>query len=470
MTGFPVETETPGILVSGDSDASKITHADAGPHLGLVTILWFAGNRYASIIEFSNMLIDVSYAEEKPGTDFSLKCTSFAARALDILHRHMEKPFPPELSQGIRKFVSSVYDPTSGGYRQQPDAPLDDNYNVFRAFISLMDSVNGDMPARRQEVSELIDMDHLFDYLMQNYYLPEFGAFSRYSAQQKPSIKATHLIVWMLSDMDYLERLDKHAISKYVMSLQSANGQYGGDIYTTYSAVGLLQKLGVPSAPMDPPAKPEKLHTIPGFVPMIFLLAAMLTLVLGHQAKKMELQSINRALSIQASIDSQTGIFNRQKFEALLKEDLNKFRRYHRPLSLIMFDVDNFKTINDQHGHLMGDQILREVTAAIKQDLRASDVFARWGGEEFIVLLPETDRAGAYQLAEKLRMLLEKSPFSHERQVTASFGVTETLDEDTPESLVRRADVAMLIAKEQGRNRVHSLIDDTHLHLKSRYA
>ncbi len=406
------------------------------------------------------------------GTESSLKCTSFAARALEILHRHMKRPFPPEMSEGIRKFVRSVHDTESGGYRGQTDKPVGDSYNQFRAFISILDTSNGDDATRRRAVRQTIDMDSLFSYLIRHHYLQDVGAFSRYSDEhkKKASLKATHLIVWLLSDMAYLNRLDKHAISKYVMSLQSANGQYGGDIYTTYSAIGLLQKLGVPSVPLEPPAKPEKLHTIPGFVPMIFLLAAMLTLILGHQAKKMELQSINRALSIQASIDSLTGIFNRQKFESLLKEEMDKFHRYHHPLSLIMFDVDNFKSINDENSHLFGDQILQEIVVVVTSGLRGSDVFARWGGEEFIILLPETDRAGACRLAEKLRSLLESSPCSQGLRVTASFGVTEVLEGDTLESLVGRADLAMLIAKEQGRNCVHSLIDDTHPHLKSRYA
>ncbi|WP_294030506.1 diguanylate cyclase, partial [Thiolapillus sp.] len=397
------------------------------------------------------------------GMASSMKCTSFAARALGILHRHMNKPFPQELSQGVRRFVSSVTDPVSGGVRQQPGAPVEDSYNAFRAVIAPLDTTNGDLPARRRAVQDVINMDRLSGYLVREYYLPDFGAFSRYSEpkKKKPSLKATHLVIWLLRDMVYLDHIDKHRISKYVMSLRSPSGQYGGDIYTTYSAIGLLQKLGVPTRPLTPPAKPEKLVTVPSFVPAVFFIAVLLTLILGHQAKKMELQSINRALSIQASIDSLTGIYNRQKFESLLKDELDKFGRYHHPLSVIMFDVDDFKSINDQQGHLVGDQILREISAVIKRGLRNSDVFARWGGEEFIILLPGTDRSGAYRLAEKLRALLESSRFSHDRRVTASFGVTELLEGDEPENLVRRADLAMLIAKEQGKNRVHSLVEET---------
>ncbi|WP_456407172.1 diguanylate cyclase [Thiolapillus sp.] len=408
----------------------------------------------------------------KLGKESSLKCTSFAARALGILHRHMPRSVPPELSQGILRFVGSVYDPATGGYRGQPAGSVGDGYNVFRAFIAVLETGGSEDAARRQVVNQVMDMERVFEYLQKQHYLPDLGAYSRYSdpQQKRPSLKATHLIVWLLWEIQYLDRVDKHAISKFVMSLQSANGQYGGDIYTTYSAIGLLQKLNVPTEPLPPPTKPEKLYTIPGFVPMVFLLAAMLTLVLGHQAKKLELQSINKALSIQASIDSLTGIYNRQQFESLLKEEMKKFHRYQHPLSLIMFDVDNFKSINDENSHLFGDQILREIVAVIKGGLRSSDVFARWGGEEFIILLPETDRDGACRLAEKLRSLLESSPFSQGLRVTASFGVTEVLEGDELESLVRRADLAMLIAKTEGKNRVHSLVEETHTHLKPRYA
>jgi diguanylate cyclase (GGDEF)-like protein len=405
----------------------------------------------------------------KYGRASSMKVTSFAARALGILHRRLEKPFSRDFSERVRAYIQSLADPEKGGFRGMAGKPANDAYNAFRAFISIFETTNGGEAEKRRAVEDSIDVDALMAHLKTMHYLSGSGAFSRFpvTERQQPSLKATHLVVWLARDMGRLSGLDTHAISKYVTLLQSAQGQYGGDIYTTYSAIGVLQKLGVPSHPLPPPEKPEKLDTIPGYVPAVFFLAALLVLLVGHQAKKLELQNINRALSLQASIDNLTGIFNRQKFEALLREERERHARYGHPLSLVMFDVDNFKSINDEKGHLVGDQILREVTAVIQGALRHADVFARWGGEEFIIMLPETERAGAYQLAEKLRKLLEDSRFSEDLRVTASFGVTELLRDDDLDDLVERADMAMLFAKAQGKNRVYSVVSDVQAELMS---
>ncbi len=398
----------------------------------------------------------------KYGQNSSMKATSFAARALGILHRSMGKPFSQEFSNSVRGYVRSLADKENGGYRSMVGKPANDAYNAFRAFISIFETTNGGESEKRRAVEENIDIDALIAHLKAVHYLTESGAFSRFpvTERQQPSLKATHLLVWLAWAMRRMSALDTHALSKYVTFLQSARGQYGGDIYTTYSAIGLLQKMGVPSHPLPPPEEPEKLNTIPSYVPVVFFMAALLVLLVGHQAKKLELQSINRALSIQASIDNLTGIFNRQKFEALLREEQERHQRYGHPLALVMFDVDDFKSINDEKGHLAGDQILQELTALVAGALRNTDVFARWGGEEFIILLPDTDRVGASQLAEKLRKLLESSRFSGEQRVTASFGVAELLQDDDMDDLVERADMAMMFAKTQGKNRVCSVVSD----------
>ncbi len=403
------------------------------------------------------------------GQQSSMKATSFAARALGILHRHMGRSFPPAMVIRVRAFVRSMEDSRNGGIRALQGEPAMDAYNSFRAFITLKEITNGDEAEQHQAVSGNLDMEGLVDSLLNDYYLADIGAFSRYrdATRKKPSLKATHLIVWMLGEMDYLDRLNSHAVSKYVMSLKSANGQYGGDIYTTYSAIGLLRKLGVPTEPLPAPLRPVKPASIPGYVPAVFFLAALLVLLVGHQAKKMELQNINRALSIQASIDGLTGAYNRQKFEAVLHEKLQHFSRERHPMSVVMFDVDNFKSINDERGHLFGDQVLREISAIVREALRSTDVFARWGGEEFIILLPDTDRVGAYGLAQKLQQLLENSAFPDGLKVTASFGVTELLAEDDTDDFVERADMAMLFAKAQGKNRVYSVVSDVQAELMS---
>ncbi len=405
----------------------------------------------------------------KLGHQSSMKATSFAARALGILQRHLQQPLDASVGAAVRNYVRSMADTQQGGYRGHQGSDSDDVYNVFRAFISIMETANGDRLSRHRLVEREINVDQLLQQLLAQWYLPGSGAFSRFrnTQQDQPSFKATHLVVWLAWELDRLKPFDAQAISRFVTFLQSTNGQYGGDIYTTYSAIGLLQKLHVPTAPMQPPQKPERPGSIPSYVPAAFLLAALVILLAGMQIRKLELQNINRALSIQANIDSLTGIYNRQKFESLLREEYEKYLQYHRPLSLIMFDVDDFKSINDQHGHLVGDQVLRKISSRIKGGLRSSDIFARWGGEEFVVLLPDTARVGAFHLANKLRALLDASQFDSGLKVTASFGVTGMLEQDSTEDFLERADMAMLYAKAQGKNRVYSVVSDVRAELMS---
>jgi diguanylate cyclase (GGDEF)-like protein len=155
-----------------------------------------------------------------------------------------------------------------------------------------------------------------------------------------------------------------------------------------------------------------------------------------------------------ALVDFLTGLSNRRHLYELLQHEAERSRRYHQPLSVILFDVDHFKTINDLYGHLSGDLVLKEIARLIVEKLRTVDEVGRWGGEEFLILLPETKLSGAQLLAERLREILVEHKFESVGQVTASFGVTEYQPGDTPETLIYRADVALYDAKREGRNRV----------------
>ncbi|MHB8292567.1 MAG: diguanylate cyclase, partial [bacterium] len=155
-----------------------------------------------------------------------------------------------------------------------------------------------------------------------------------------------------------------------------------------------------------------------------------------------------------SEIDELTRISNRRSFDNKLTELLNTADRYGRPLSLIMFDIDKFKDINDTFGHEIGDYILKEITGIIKQNLRNTDFFARYGGEEFMLILPETPLETAKDLAERLRLKIESNDFNIETAVTCSFGITEAKKGDTNQSIAYRADNAMYDAKNAGRNKV----------------
>ncbi|WP_084156259.1 diguanylate cyclase [Desulforegula conservatrix] len=165
----------------------------------------------------------------------------------------------------------------------------------------------------------------------------------------------------------------------------------------------------------------------------------------------------NRKLSV---TDALTGSYNRRFFENRLKEEFDRHARYHRPLSIIVFDIDFFKQVNDTYGHLGGDFILKNFAEKIRNRIRSVDLFARYGGEEFCCLLPETCNNEAVKLGESIRLLIEDSYFNYNDtsiRITVSQGVAELLpDKDTPDSFFKRADKALYVSKETGRNKVTS--------------
>ena len=162
-------------------------------------------------------------------------------------------------------------------------------------------------------------------------------------------------------------------------------------------------------------------------------------------------------LEKKAFIDELTNIANRAKFNQVLESELKKFKRYQEDLSLVMFDIDYFKNINDSFGHQIGDYILSNLAQLVDSNIRDVDFFARWGGEEFIVLLPSTDISAAVSFAEHIRKYIEEAVFTKNLKITCSFGVSQITKTDNEESFLKRADDALYIAKKMGRNRVESL-------------
>lgn len=214
------------------------------------------------------------------------------------------------------------------------------------------------------------------------------------------------------------------------------------------------------------------------------------------QAKQDELARINRELSSEVELrkriedslrqseelyrklaisDPLTGIYNRRHFYQLALTELIRVGRYHRPLAVIIFDVDHFKQINDSFGHAVGDQVLCALTCLFQSSVRLMDIFARYGGEEFILLLPETDLAGGVDTADRVRCLVAQTPLDLGKiriEITVSAGVT-ALDAllsraDHPsealDQLINQADQALYEAKNTGRNKV-SVFPPVQLHL-----
>jgi len=156
---------------------------------------------------------------------------------------------------------------------------------------------------------------------------------------------------------------------------------------------------------------------------------------------------------ILSTIDPLTKVYNRLKFDEILQTEIERAKRYKTIFSLIMFDIDDFKKINDTFGHQIGDYVLKEIAKLVKKNIRATDFLARWGGEEFMVLAPHTNLTCAEKLACKIKLVIENHNFKIGK-ITASFGVTQYEEGDTPNSIIHRADEALYQAKKKGKNQV----------------
>jgi diguanylate cyclase (GGDEF)-like protein len=160
-------------------------------------------------------------------------------------------------------------------------------------------------------------------------------------------------------------------------------------------------------------------------------------------------QSANLMTFTELRTDPLTGVCNRRAFDDSLAAQLALMERYGAPFSVVFIDIDYFKQVNDKHGHLHGDRILQQVAKLLDEAARETDIVTRYGGEEFVVIMPHTDLAGACIFAERLRALIEERI-----SVTISGGVTMALDGDTAQTLIARADSALYGAKSAGRNQV----------------
>lgn len=172
--------------------------------------------------------------------------------------------------------------------------------------------------------------------------------------------------------------------------------------------------------------------------------------------KNRQLEELLHKVNYMAITDALTGLFNRRRFHDVLVSEYERAKRYNTPFSLVMVDIDHFKRVNDTFGHSVGDNVLREVSAILKSSIREIDTASRYGGEEFILILPNTAKDNALVVAERMRLSIEQHTFHEiDRNITVSIGISGMPDEkvETDEKLVRCADFALYRAKQLGRNR-----------------
>ena len=169
-----------------------------------------------------------------------------------------------------------------------------------------------------------------------------------------------------------------------------------------------------------------------------------------------ELESTNSRLKETSFKDDVTGLYNRRFFTIRLDEEISRHRRFNHPVSMVLLDLDGFKAVNDDLGHAVGDDTLRDVAQILAKHSRGINVVSRYGGDEFAVLLVETSKAGAVLYAERIREVIAKFRFAHGKPVTASLGIASLPDDDVSgaEDLFKMADEALYAAKRAGKNQV----------------
>ena len=165
-------------------------------------------------------------------------------------------------------------------------------------------------------------------------------------------------------------------------------------------------------------------------------------------------ETLHTQMARMAAEDSLTGLYNRRKINELIQYEIERSERYKKGFSIIIIDIDFFKHVNDRHGHLAGDELLKMFSRILKDTIRHTDKVGRWGGEEFVVLCPETNPEGAKSLANKIRNKIASTTFNDFGKQTASFGIACYHQGDTMDSMISQADEALYTAKNSGRNRV----------------
>lgn len=175
------------------------------------------------------------------------------------------------------------------------------------------------------------------------------------------------------------------------------------------------------------------------------------------RTKNKQLEELLYKVEYLAITDALTGLYNRRRFHDILLKEFERSKRYATPVSLLMIDIDHFKKVNDRYGHLAGDDVLRNVAQIIQKIIRDIDTAARYGGEEYIVILPNTEKNDALKVAERMRTTIENNRFAEidNSTITISIGIAGMPDNqiDTEDKLIRAADLALYRSKQNGRNR-----------------
>lgn len=289
------------------------------------------------------------------GENSTLICTSFATRALGIIHQYLGKEFNETLKDSISGFVNSCRDVTDGGYADRPGGESIDTYATFRAFISLWSIGGSNDIERKAFVEQNMDLQRSVGYLFDNYYDSETGAFTLNENDNRTavSLKSTHLIVWFLTDMGLASRLNVTALGHYLMSNEINPGQYGPDIYSTYAAVLAFTRLGTPTKPLLVPDEPMiPLLGYPDFLPLLMIFLGFAAFVTSYfsEHRVTELEKTERE-RLEKLVDGRTQslqmeIREHKNTQVALKESESRYRSLFEDSALSLW-VEDYSAVKE---------------------------------------------------------------------------------------------------------------------------
>jgi len=281
-------------------------------------------------------------------------------------------------------------------------------------------------------------IEHGFFVVAAGTFLAKFGSLALQSPLSAPDADVAQVYIWapFISLLAFLIYGLREALKRSLL------------IYALSAGVGLSAVVWGGAESLGNLTRLTEFYLASGlWLAMLYVLGTLKTDLFQLQAQFGEMQRL-------AHQDVLTGVGNRRRMEAQLAQQVEQFQRYGLGWAVLLFDIDGFKEVNDAHGHDRGDYVLQETARLMQYELRGTDQLARWGGEEFLILVQQTDLVHARALAERLRGLLGQHSFGEVGRITASFGVAAYRDGESVSSLIQRADDALYRAKSAGKNRV----------------
>lgn len=373
------------------------------------------------------------------GQQSTLQATSAAIRTLRHLNQLNDDIFSQDAQQRVNQFISSAWSNESKAFSPFPGYPQISSYDAFRAWTSIYYlPINHD---QQQRIDQILHIEELIATLNSSY-ITDDNVYSESESTNRNSLRASHVLTLMLTSMGKLEYLPSEGIIQFIQEYRDNKGGFSTDIYSVYSAVDTLRLLA--PTRMSGKILTYKLLSYAGL--LVTLICVLIAILFFRKVASYR----RSALVHKAQTDRLTGLNNRE----FLERRYQIYQNDNSYTALVLLDLDHFKSINDTYGHLVGDEVLIEVSKLLRDNIRKTDTLARWGGEEFAILCPATAPDHSEVFCEKIRVLVEQHKFSGVPEVTCSIGVSCSKQNEPLKELFARADKALYESKKHGRNKV----------------